>query len=345
MNTNYISHGTYGCVMRPSVPCKKDKGSDDNTVSKIFHTSKSALEEYRFNAKIAKEIDPNGVFTIKELDYCTVALSKFPEVKKCQWDDEEMRQKLVKQIVYEYGGMSLGEACIIVHPNALFTTFRPLFLGLVTLEKKGWVHSDIKPANLLFNPNTRKTAYIDWGMLTKMKDVYKSGSKMFFSYPYYYYPPEFILYNNKIKPNAHGDPLDNFKLFFGNPVVQRALKSFGEKIYNMFYIEMYDDFKEYLRNSAGHTFDPAKIDTFSLGVSIIQMIVNENGIHKYSKKLRDDLVKLAGRMCWLNPVQRLSAEEALAKFEKIFKRRLCAPRKIQNIVTGRCGLKTRQAKI
>lgn len=348
MTTKYISHGTYGCVMKPAVPCKKDDKDNKNKVSKIFYKKENALDEYKFNAKIAKQIDPKGEFTVKELDYCDIALSKFPEVDQCQWDSSYLKQKIIKQIVYEYGGISLRDACVTIHPHALFSTFKPLFVGLVTLSKKGWIHCDIKPENMLFNVETRKTVFIDWGMLTNNKDVYIKNSKMFFSYPYYYYPPEFIMYfnehNKKMGFNSIPpiDVLRNFKLFFGNQFVKDSLKNVSDKLYNTVYKVMVDDFVSYMSKPDLHIFDPSKIDVFALGISLIQMIVNESGIHRYSKKLKEDLLVLACKMCYLNPVKRMKPEDALEKFEKLYKRRLCAPRKIQNIVSGRCGLKSRQ---
>jgi serine/threonine protein kinase len=76
----YLSSGTYGCVLKPAIPCKKQDGTENkvghNTVSKIFDLT---IEENTYNKvydeeiqvnNLLEKIDPTREFTIQKLDHC-----------------------------------------------------------------------------------------------------------------------------------------------------------------------------------------------------------------------------------------------------------------------------------
>ena len=61
--SEYISKGTYGCVIKPNINCNGTFGND-NTISKFFFDKDDYLIEKKIQQKINK-IDKKQKFTIK----------------------------------------------------------------------------------------------------------------------------------------------------------------------------------------------------------------------------------------------------------------------------------------
>lgn len=207
----YINNGTYGCVLRPAVPCKaSSKAADINTVSKVFKTSSAALEEDDMNRRVVSALDPEGLFTVKRLDGCQVTASRLPiqEVHKCRnFDAQEMHRREHPQILYEYGGYDLKDAARLFPFQDIFLGMWRIFAGLKSLEDRRYMHMDIKPPNIVYNPDTGKASLIDFGLATRFESVYTRQNNSILSYRYPYYPPEFkacyIHLNSATRPPLH----------------------------------------------------------------------------------------------------------------------------------------------
>ena len=82
----YVSNGTFGCVLRPHVPCTDvTKTGDESKVSKIFNSSLDTKSEALQMINLRK-IDPKNIFTIQIFGMCDVDSKEFPEeeIKKCR---------------------------------------------------------------------------------------------------------------------------------------------------------------------------------------------------------------------------------------------------------------------
>lgn len=202
----YVNNGTYGCVISPNLPCSNTR-SNDKYVSKVFSSSRSALEEVE-QMKIIQKIDPYNRFTIKMYESCNVdAFNTIPEEEmiKCKNFQKytHIPGKQQIQLIYENGGVDLAHVKDVMFED-LFVDMQPLFAGLKVMNDNKVTHYDIKPGNIVYNDKTRKMKYIDFGLLHSTSINYnfelfiqKYGSMQpFVSYTYYYYPPEFQLYNS-----------------------------------------------------------------------------------------------------------------------------------------------------
>lgn len=187
----YVANGTYGCVFKPAVSCKGKPQVSGDVVAKLFRDPYQAHEEVSMNVNVVNKIDPNHKFTVRMHQHCAIENKEYKsELYKCNnWSDSEKTMPYIKQLVYENGGMELRVAASSIPFQELFSRFQNIFEGLKALEKSGYVHLDIKPTNIVFNPSTRKMSLIDFGLATYKGHVYSDRSILSYEYPYF--PPEF----------------------------------------------------------------------------------------------------------------------------------------------------------
>jgi serine/threonine protein kinase len=190
MDPKYLSHGTYGCVVRPAIGC--NKRLDNNNVSKLFSKRSEMEIEVEEHSKINNSIDPTNIFTLKLKEKCSVESERidYNELTKCK--NLKTVEKDIPQIVYEYGGYDLLETPKHVDFEEIFIASKALFKGLVIMEQRNYAHLDIKPANIVYNRENKKLALIDFGLAQIVTGFYShAGNKKMIKHPYAYYPPEF----------------------------------------------------------------------------------------------------------------------------------------------------------
>jgi serine/threonine protein kinase len=225
--------------MRPNIPCKDLKKSmntkmNDIHVSKLFLRQNDADDESNDHNKYIPLIDPNGIFTLKIIEKCQAAHKELDpgEVGRCMnfaGHNLDVRPSL-PQIIYEYGGLDLSKACRHFPFEELFLAMWRTFEGLTLMEMHKVSHLDIKPLNMVYNPDTKKLALIDFGQIIPFKDMH---TKTFcFEATYDYFPPEFVAISDFmeggiISPNQH----NNWDVFFERcvePIKTRIVAKYGK---------------------------------------------------------------------------------------------------------------------
>jgi hypothetical protein len=74
------------------------------------------------------------------------------------------------QIIYPFAGISKHELFELAVDFKMYTqSILPLFYGLSVMNSHGYAHGDISDNNALFNPDTNKFAFIDFGSLLNSK--------------------------------------------------------------------------------------------------------------------------------------------------------------------------------
>jgi serine/threonine protein kinase len=308
----YLNNGTYGCVIAPNLKCPHTD-ANNKYVSKVFSSIKSARDELE-QVKIMEKVDPYNRFTIKMLEACKVdAFRLVPkeEMIKCKNFDNRTLNNSAKQmqLIYEHGGIDLGHIKDMSFED-LFLDMRPLFWGLRAMNSKGITHYDIKPANIVYNPTTRKMAYIDFGLVHETSINYnverftkKYGSMQpFISYVYHYFPPEFKLYNSykfelqhvnytvihALKQATYYEYTIGYNKFFNTyliPIIE-ILKTHSPELENQFTTLFDNDldswrrtrFLEMIKEMEKYHGDPyftrieKKVDVYGLGISLLQIL-------------------------------------------------------------------------
>lgn len=205
--SKYVGSGSYGCIMRPAIPCTVGGAEANPTVAKLF-TDPSDAEEERVANGLVNMIDPDHSFTVSAIESCTVDAGMYDveEIKKCGMAIDGN----TSQIVYADAGISLADACDIFPFDVLFVDMYPVFYGLFVLQSKGFVHLDVKPANITYRPDLHQMYLIDFGTLIRSGDlqhgVCTPEMDHLLKHPYEYYPSEFQLtcrYRNSRKENIN----------------------------------------------------------------------------------------------------------------------------------------------
>ena len=300
--------GSYGCVAKPSIPCKRYY---KESVSKIFYDKEEYNKEKEINDIIDK-IDRKKRYTLKHLDDCKVKKVSKQLMKKCN-----IKELPKYQIIYEDGDIDLIQ---FMERDYNVKDIIPGLLNisefLISLEKNGICHRDIKESNIMYH---NKNFYlIDFGLSLPYEELYKKNQSYILKHNYCYYPPEFkIYYNYQFLKNLDKSSIDNLNKFITNdvilnynkgPIVFEDSKIFDvvenimKKISDMNMLNI-------IMKSNAH-----KIDVFSLGVVMMNLIIKSND--KYINK-KIELLKIIDQCIDLNVLTRLTPKKLYNKLKDL----------------------------
>lgn len=320
MNHRYITRGSYGAVFK----LENDNKESLNTIAKVFFNKDDWLNEIKKFNKI-ELIDPLSKFTpIKILEQEIIPsdyyLKEVFENAGKNWKYNETNW----QIIYEDCGRNLYR--IKVSLNDLIYSLEPIFKGIIKLKEYNLVHQDIKPTNLVYNPDKKIIKLIDFGLLRTTKNIYNIKDN-YTDCNYYYFPPEYNIYNIIIKNDSIDYRLldlndNNNFLEFKKKYLIYLEQIFSTKIlldYSLKFTNFINDiitkFIEYTsKENIKEFFDEFvnKIDIYMFGISILEILILNRKINISNIPL--DLKDLILKMIEPNPIKRITPEDALIKF-------------------------------
>jgi serine/threonine protein kinase len=353
-----IGEGAYGCVHKPSLLCKNKNISYKNKISKIM-LSKEAVKELKEYALISR-IDKNNEYYVGMPTTCSVknttqaikAVNKCKNIKKKYFRRGTVKQGLSKMslLVMSDGGKDLkamgsyfdklsDTSDTVKKVKEFWVEIHRLFRGLLTFQKYGIVHHDVKPQNLVYNISTNRVNYIDFGHMRNIKHELEKcdrSDNWIYDYPFWNYPfeiqflnrGEYMHFVNKSKKEKEQfiiefiDDLKKdrdtkfttaFRIFMD--YMLRGRSKADEKILCDRYIM---DFKKTVLEHMKIYDEFAKrsiesIDIYGLGMSLQFVLAYtkrfmESGIVK-------ELEECFFRMTTANLMERYTAEEAVDAFE------------------------------
>lgn len=198
-----IGEGTYGCVIEPSLECKK-KGMDyTNKVSKVMR-KKDAVEELGEFDKI-KNIKGIEEFILKPPELCNLKkdMNFVKAVSQCNTknvrDTYKTKPNNLVALVMENGGVSVSdfkknvyEHLNIQQKTRFLTSFLHLFKGLIFFSNNDIIHHDLSLRNIVYNAFLNKIYFIDFGLMQSKSEVIKKAkiSKDSWGVSHGYYAPE-----------------------------------------------------------------------------------------------------------------------------------------------------------
>ena len=323
-----IGEGTYGCAFYPHLPCEGNH-TYPGSVGKIFSNDASLIEEEDLS-RFTQSIDPTSAFTIPLKGKCVVkknSITKQDKQSKCSKFTQSIRIPQ-KQLLYDYGGIDLqkfSRSYAVTNVNFyiddLIPILLPVFDGISKLVAKGWTHTDIKPANMVYEPNKNQIYLIDFGMMSSIHTIHQL--KHVLVHPYIYYPPEFLVMNafkknQQVSSLLHNDFMRRFSAKFISFLnkyryfsVNTEIKTFMKKVSTM----NKDSFGNKFNNSYVH-----KLDSYSLGMSLLEIVYNleaHDALRIRDINVFEMFVKLLARMTHMNPELRLDPVMAYTKLELI----------------------------
>ena len=341
-----VGEGSYGCVHNPPLKCKnKPYNSDTNKVSKIL-TRKNANSELK-EFKLIQEADKKEDFHLGKPGSCfpdTNLDNKFG-IDECNRFDSNDIDKY-KLLLLKNGGKDLSaieDKFSSLKPNNanrrilehFWLDMSRIIYGSNVLISNGIVHHDLKQQNIVYNEETGRVNFIDFGLMTTIKKMIKDANGSRYSYgAHWSFPPEIVLYNyfqyNKLTRNEPqsrkvdiGDVFKPYTDIF-NYVKYYMVESDREDVHHFkkrcsldFYnmcISLKKGDTEYANflNKSFETFD-----NFAIGFSLFSILKNTKfGI---DKKLKNDLRELFKSMMHFNVFERPSPSEVVDKYENILK--------------------------
>jgi serine/threonine protein kinase len=180
-----IGEGTYGCVAKPSLQCKGKKRDYNNKVSKVM-LNEDAILEYKEMKEITK-IPGIDKYIVSLPEMCIPKIdSKFRmTMKDCY--NERFRGALegdYRLLVLEDGGVSLHQFINEIVPTLsqkdifiFLTKVYNLLEGLSFFYDHNIIHHDIKSRNVVYNIETNKIKYIDFGLMKKRSQFINESTK------------------------------------------------------------------------------------------------------------------------------------------------------------------------
>ena len=352
-----IGEGTYGCVHKPALNCNKKK-SEPGKVSKVMRKrdADDELKEYL----LIREIDTDGKYHLGTPTKCSIDdnIQNIESINKCRkitTNKSELRK--LKLLIMEHGGYNIEDYVNLfsnknpsdetMHTLETFlASFANIFKGLELFDSKKVAHHDLKPQNIVYNPDTNNTKFIDFGLMTNYSTVLSETSRSKYHFAencHWSFPFEITLWNNKafksfISEKKRAEYVKNdvdrhikvkcgtfFHYLFGD--VKREERSRLWKIW-------YADYIGFLMSLTKNDYDKvlnkslSTIDTYGVGLALldicrklsfhIEIISNElNMIYSHKYNLLQKLEELAYNMIHPNVFLRHSPIEASETYKKI----------------------------
>ena len=215
-----IGEGTYGCLHNPSLICeeKQVRNFYSGKVSKIL--SDKHMREEMAQYKIIDAIDPDNQYHPSAVS-CTPKIDQYlhHSVGKCRLGTH-IRDHIddYKLIVMDHAGDDLLHLCAdksrlwsALDIRNLFIDSYNLFEAVNMFRQEGFVHQDIKPANIVYNISTRTMKLIDFGLSDTADAIFQKIENQNYKKMtifHYNFPPELFLFRKK--PYTYNDT-DNLK--------------------------------------------------------------------------------------------------------------------------------------
>jgi serine/threonine protein kinase len=187
-----IGEGSYGCVHKPSLHCKRPPTANfdyNGYVSKLMKT-KRAEEELAEFVKF-QQYDPNDEYHLGTPIMCKPDLKEpkvMDDVKDCQRlsSDVNAHPESYDLLVMKYGGPDLKIFCKDVITQYLkankweksdkfWLEVHHLIRGIQFFKDSGIVHNDLKPQNILYDTKTNKLMFIDFGLMQTKRELIRTS--------------------------------------------------------------------------------------------------------------------------------------------------------------------------
>ena len=170
----FLDKGSFKCVFKPSIKCRgrgsrygEEDGTENQYISAIM--TKDAIAEELGEMDKIDAIDPEHNFTLGGVvEDCEIGdfdpiEEPESELSKCE-DLYSPDNKNLRNIILRYGGIALHK--LPQTPEimmSLYYNFDKVLEDFIILRDNHFCHADVKPQNILFNPELGKYKLIDFG--------------------------------------------------------------------------------------------------------------------------------------------------------------------------------------
>ena len=351
-----IGEGSYGCVHKPSLECKKksSKINYKNKISKLLMKEDAVKESEEYDI-IAKYDKKNKYFLGKPF-HCEVKTtpSNLAAINDCENGDEYLDNiEDTKLLIMNYGGDNLEiiskdfKKMKHTKQNIDFTKkflieAKHILDAIYFLHKYKIIHHDLKPQNMVYDKKANKIKLIDFGFVTykdKVINLSKHSdnrlSKCHWSYPLeinFYNHDKYKLfskYSDEEKNNYYKNIVNNINIKENDKCATAISilfyyiidKKSSESEKNRFISRYFNDYKKMLDNINEENYNAflkKSVDTIDLyGVGITFYLLLNNMKHLLEKPIIDKLEELCYHMVTPDLFNRYSIETSIKKYKEI----------------------------
>lgn len=319
-----IGQGSYGCVFRPMIPCKGSNKRKKGIVSKLI--SKNDAQEELSEALRIDKLDPTGIYHFTAPIMCEMddAFKKEEGINNCRPHTNEGKSIRRMRLLQMKDGGTETAVFLTKHEKDLMDKpsysrkfilgLEPIMYGLKDMYEKGFMHFDIKTQNMVTNPKTLQTKFIDFGLASTVTEAMYSPDVLYrFGVGYFAYPLECAIlscgiYDKRNKPRFVQRAREILRHLYNANYMSQIDKQniFQGSIYKGIlgngFLEKYRiDLQKMSREEVVRRISE-KLDVYSVGVALAQIFVVIRGkLFNWSRKNPDmdpihsqiyDLVKL-----------------------------------------------------
>jgi len=337
-----IGQGVAKCVFSPPIKChnktmrfQKRLTSSNDYVSAVMEVDSAKTEKKEIS--ILKKLDPKGEFTlplvheckIGEMDPTEESRDQFEECSNLEEYSYPFNHQNLTQLIFEKGGKEVHD--LIFNMNyeekniykidmcKFIQNFKTVIYGLSVMNKNGYIHSDLKPQNILFNQKTNRFYIIDFGFTGHKNTFFEKQDGIYFDYinRYEYWPIDSGIANFLNDPRKNIDDIIN----------EISRTHLNKTRYNQLKVQ---DHPKFIDMSID------RFDVYSLGISMAKIfddylfkILRKEAILSKSKitLLKKKLRQLIRKMLEPNPINRLSIHKVLDEYNFIMKQIFSPPSK------------------
>ena len=339
MKHKVIGQGTYGCIHKESLRCNDITINTNDTVSKVL-LKDDAQKEMDSN-NLIHHIDEDNTFHLGKPRICSIRKTKSNRdaIRQCAISKHINRDKIDENvlIIMKDGGITLDNFADklpnlatnienVQNVELFWIETHRLVKGLQHFMESNFIHHDVKPQNLLYNENTGRVNFIDFGLSTTIKKLVKSSinSENRRGSEWWSYPPEYkyinknnyTYYANNNDPNHYNnivylmltnkkhDRTYHLRGFF--PYISYWKKRYLQDL-EWLYIYGLDDYNQ-LVNCCINTFD-----LYGLGFSLLNVL--QSCKHLMNNELWYNLSELLYQTITPNYMKRITVNDLLDHYE------------------------------
>jgi serine/threonine protein kinase len=348
IESDVIGEGTYGCVHRPPMKCKnKTRKNSISSISKLMTDSNARNELREF--KLISSADKKKQLYLGKPSKCKAdrILSNIQSISKCSGRFNPKMIDDYSLLLMKYGGQDLEQ-----FGNEVYTWTKTnenvdkielfwlecvrLFYGLKVFQENGIVHHDLKQQNIVYNQNTTRINFIDFGFMTKKNTIldlaeqskYWLGDKNHWSFPL-----ENVYWNKRnylaAITDVNTDTTETYTsfaelvvkycgYFFTSILPVNADNTKYDILTQRATIASFENVIEFEKDEYGDFIDKSvdTIDSYGVGIALTYVLIRSKHLlsTEFGKRLRDFFI-----IDMINPkiFIRLTPDQLLAKYEDI----------------------------
>jgi serine/threonine protein kinase len=310
------------------------------------------LAEY----KVIGDVDREQKFYLGKPIKCKVknTPSNRDAIAKCS-NGYKFLEKLSRDalLVMDFGGVNLADYAETlklkpnthinqIHMNDFWVEAHRLLRGLQIFLENGILHHDLKPQNVVYNEETNRLNFIDFGLMTNVNDVIQKSKRSINGFSVFHWSFPFELehvnhdaYDNiasksKKQKDKHfmklidnlnkksNDSHTNTLLSFFSFVIDARLPA---QMYKGMLIRYMTDYKSMLDGMQSENYNEflnksvRSIDIYGMGIAFMHLLVHSS--HLIDEKLASDFMILFYDMLHPNVNERITMEPLITRYEEI----------------------------